>query len=158
MELRQELMPPQLDETKVARLAGLAAEIDGGQRDNTESQLAEFNREAKTNLTFLDFQGIYGGQDHDTWVRQILAGPNVRRLTDITQSELIEMARRVMGAKSPEHVTYFWLEMLALNTSDARISDLFFWPGEYFGDGDNSRELTAEQIIKTALKNRNSLS
>ena len=25
-------------------------------------------------------------------------------------------------------------------------SDLIFWPGEYFGDGDDSRELTAEEV------------
>jgi hypothetical protein len=153
MELRQELMPPQLDETRVVRLAAIAAEIDGGERDETASQLAEFNREAMTNLTFLDFQGIYGGQDHDTWVRKVLAGPYEYRLTDITRSELIEMAGRVMDAEIPEHAQYFWLKMLELNIPDARISDLFFWPGEYFGDGDNSRELTAEQIIKIALRN-----
>jgi hypothetical protein len=43
--------------------------------------------------------------------------------------------------------------MLALNIPDARISELFFWHGEYFGDGDNARELTPEQVIETALKN-----
>jgi hypothetical protein len=153
MELRLELMPPELDEMKVVRLAALASEIDGGRRDETENQLAEFNQEAMTDFTLFDFQGIYGGQDHETWVRQVLAGPYECRLTDITQSELIEMARRVMDADSPEHATCYWLKMLALNIPDARISDLFFWPGEYFGDGDNSRELSPEQIIETALKN-----
>ncbi|MCY1461663.1 hypothetical protein D9M71_793420 [compost metagenome] len=58
-----------------------------------------------------------------------------------------------MDADHPQNTTDFWLEMLALNIADARISDLFFWPGEYFGDGDNARELTPEQIIETALKN-----
>ncbi|MHC8355432.1 hypothetical protein ACYZTL_09385 [Pseudomonas sp. LB3P81] len=77
-------------------------------------------------------QGIYGGQDHDTWVRQILAAPYVRRLTDITQPELIEMTRRVMEDEGPEHATYFWLEMLALNIPDPLIFDLIFHPGEYF--------------------------
>jgi hypothetical protein len=115
--------------------------------------LAEFSREAMTHLTFLDFQGIYRTQDHDTWVRQILAGPYELCLKDIAQSELIEMAHRVMDADSPEHATDFWLEMLALNIPDARISELFFWHGEYFGDGDNARELTPEQVIETALKN-----
>ncbi|EJN30908.1 hypothetical protein PMI35_01731 [Pseudomonas sp. GM78] len=153
MTLRQELMPPDLCEAKVARLADLAAEIAGADQDRAWNLLAEFNREAMTHLTFLDFQGVFGAQDHDTWVRQILTAPYERRLRDISQSELIEIARRVMNADSPEHTTDFWLKMLALNIPDARISDLFFWPGEYFGDGDNAQELTPEQIIETALKN-----
>nr|WP_180203137.1 hypothetical protein [Pseudomonas sp. SbOxS1]NYU02765.1 hypothetical protein [Pseudomonas sp. SbOxS1] len=153
MALRQELMPPHLCETRVARLADLAAEIAGADQDRARNLLAEFNREAMTHLTFLDFQGLYGAQDHDTWVRQILAAPYERRLKGISQSELIEIARRVMNADSPEHATDFWLKMLVLNIPDVRVSDLFFWPGEYFGDGDNARELTPEQIIETALKN-----
>lgn len=153
MAIRQELMPPHLCETRVARLADLAAEIAGADQDRTSCQLAEFNREAMTHLTFLDFQGIYGTQDHDTWVRQILAGPYERRLKGISQSELIEMARGVMDADSREHATDFWLQMLALNIPDARISELFFWPGEFCGDADNARELTPEKIIETALKN-----
>jgi hypothetical protein len=115
MALRQELMPPHLCETRVARLADLAAEIDGADLDRTRNQLAEFNREAMTHLTFFDFQGIHGAQDHDTWVRQILTGPYERCLKD--------------------------------------LCGLFFWPGEYFGDGDDSGELTPKQVIQTALKN-----
>ncbi|WP_454866633.1 hypothetical protein [Pseudomonas umsongensis] len=153
MALRQELMPPHLCETKVARLANLAAQIDGANQDQTRDQLAQFNREAMTDLTSLDFPGIDEAQDHDTWVRQILMGPYERRLKDISQPEMIEMARRVMDADIPEHATCFWLQMLALNIPDARISDLFIWPGEYFSDGDDARELIPEQVIETALKN-----
>ena len=35
---------------------------------------------------------------------------------------------------------------------DPRISDLIHWPGEYFGDGDNSRELSPQDILDIALK------
>lgn len=152
MKLRPVLMPPILDESKVARLAELAAEIDCGRQDQTQDQLAEFNREALANLTFIDFQGIYGGQDHDTWVRQVLAIPYEQRLTDITKPELIEMVRRVMEADSPEHAISYWLHMLELNTQDSQISDLIFWPGEYFGDGDNTRELSPEQVVEITLR------
>jgi hypothetical protein len=73
MDLRSELMPPVLDPAKVARLAKLAAAIDGASPGQWEEQLAEFNTEAGTGLGFADFQGIYGGQDHETWVRGILS-------------------------------------------------------------------------------------
>ncbi len=151
MKLRPELMPPALDETKVARLAKHAAQIDGASPGQWEDELAAFNAEAGTRFAFSDFQGIYGGQDHDTWVRKVLTEPYRRRLPDITRSELVELARRLMEAEGSEHDIDFWLDMLALNIPDPRVSDLIFWPGEYLGDGDNSRELSAEQVVDIAL-------
>ena len=71
MELRPELMPPALDKAKVARLAELAARLDGatGQWDD---DLAEFNRLARTAIPFEKFQGVYEGVNHEDWVRRIL--------------------------------------------------------------------------------------
>lgn len=151
MDLRPELMPPVLDEAKVTRLAELAGSIDGANPGMWEDDLAEFNREAGTALAFIDFQGIYGGQSHDTWVRKLLAQSHQRRLPDVTRGELVELARRVIENAGEEHETYFWLKMLELNVPDPQVSDLIFWPGEYFRDGDNSRELMPEQVVDIAL-------
>jgi hypothetical protein len=143
-------MPPPLDEDRVARLAELAGRIDGARPGQWEEALAEFNAGARTTLAFRDFQGIYGGQDHATWVRMVLVEPYRRRLPDISRLELVELARRIMEADGEEHEIDFWLEMLALNIPDPQVSDLIFWPGEYFGDGDNARKLTPEQVIDIA--------
>jgi hypothetical protein len=67
MELRPELMPPALDEQLVARLAKLAAHLDG---DPDEELRAEFNRLAGTDIPMAEFQGIYGGEDHEDYVRR----------------------------------------------------------------------------------------
>ncbi len=72
MNLRPELMPPKLDEAKLSRLAGLASKIDGALPGLWEELLEEFNCEAGTSLEFADFQGIYGAEEHDTWVRRLL--------------------------------------------------------------------------------------
>src|SRR5262245_41507042 len=114
MDLRPELMPPALDAAKITRLAELAARIDGAHAGLWEADLAAFNAEVGTGFEFGDFQGIYGGQDHDTWVRKVLAVPHQRRLPDITRAELVELARRVMNAEGAEHEIQFWLNMLAL--------------------------------------------
>src|SRR5215469_10848208 len=150
LELRPELMPPTLDEERVARLAQLADHIDGALPGQWEKELAEFNAEAGTDLEFLDFQGIYGGQDHETWVRKVVAASHQRRLPDISHAELVELVRRVMEANGKEHEIDFWLGMLALNIPDPRVSDLIYWSGEYFGDGNNARELLPEQVIDIA--------
>ena len=151
MELRAELMPPILDETKVARLSELAALIDGAGPGQWEDELEEFNHLAGTNHGHADFQGIYGGMDHETWVRAVLAEPARKRVPDITRAELLELIRRVVTADGEEHETIFWLGLLETNVPDPRISDLIFWPGEYFGDGDNSRGQSPEQILDIAL-------
>ena len=151
MTLRPELQFPALDEARVERLARLAAQIDCSHPGQWEEDLAEFNAEAATNFSWEDFQGIYGGQEHSTWVRSVLAAPHARQLPDLTRAELVELARRVMTVEGAEHEIHFWLDMLALNIPDPRVSDLISWPGEYFGDGDNSRELTPEQVIDIAL-------
>jgi hypothetical protein len=150
MNLRRELMPPALDEAKVARLAKLAAVIDGANPGQWEDALAEFNREADTAFGFADFQGSAGGQDQATWARKILAIPFQKRLPDISRAELLEMICRVASAEGEEHEIDFWLGLLEIHIPAPRISDLIFWPGGYFGDGNNDRELTPEQVLDIA--------
>ncbi|MFJ2288313.1 hypothetical protein ACIOUF_18455 [Pseudomonas iridis] len=154
MKLRPDLMPPVLDEPLVARLTMLAAEIDCGHEEQAQSQVAVFNREAMTALEFIDFQGIYGGQSHDTWVRKVLATPYERRVADVTKQELVELARRVMEGDGAEHEVEFWLSMLAINIPNERISDLIFWPDEYFDEADYPQQLSPEQVIEIALKDK----
>ena len=153
MELREELMPPTLDPAKVARLSRLAAEIDGGRIKDCANKLAAFNAEAEVNLSFDMFQGIYGGQDHATWVRSILSKPWVRHIPDITSEELAELVERVSSASGTEAEINFWVALLEANLPGSRICNLIFWPGEYFGDGNNRRELTPQQIVEIALSN-----
>lgn len=154
MELRPALMPPVLDESRVARLTRFAEEIDCGHPEHTREQIVAFNQEAMTELEFSDFQGIYGGQDHDTWVRNVLAAPYARRVADVTKCELIELARRVMESDGAEHDMNFWLDMLAINIPNERVSDLIFWPGEYFNDVNYSKRLSPEQVVDIALNDR----
>ncbi|WP_145256461.1 hypothetical protein, partial [Pseudomonas sp. DE0157] len=112
MALRSELMPPKLDEKLVLKLTSLSEEIDCGERDLTEHMVLEFNQLASTSFDFLDFQGIYGGQDHDTWVRKVLYEPYIKPVPDVTTDELVEMMRRVMECDGAEHEVDFWLFML----------------------------------------------
>lgn len=151
MLLRAELMPPIFDETQVAHLASLASFIDGANPGQWEDELNEFNRIAGTSVDFSEFQGVHGGQSHETWVRSVLVRGRQLRVDDITRDELIELTRRVMKSDGTEHEISFWMRMLALNIPDPFISDLIFWPGEYFADGDNSRVHTPEQVVDIAL-------
>ncbi|WP_238349236.1 hypothetical protein [Pseudomonas putida] len=151
MHLRPELMPPTFDEPLLTRLTELAEILDGGDPNQTIEQLSEFNRLASTAIEFIEFQGIYGGQDHETWVHAVLSAPYVRRIPDITQDELVELTRRVMEVDGDEASCHFWLMQLKANLSP-RVLDLIYWPGEYFGHGDYDRDMTPEKIVEIAMR------
>lgn len=153
MELRSELRFPQLDEFKVKRLAELAARIDGARPGEWEDELAEFNQLAGTSLEFHEFQGISGGTEHETWVRNTLSIPYAQSNLSLLPPEMLEIISRLCSGAGEEHEQFFWLKVLETHL-DPRISDLIYWPGEYFGDGDNSRQLTPQDILEIALKRR----
>jgi hypothetical protein len=158
MELRSELMPPVLDKHLIARLIVLADELDGGYPEQTEIQLAAFNQLAGTQFEFLDFQGIQGRHDHETWVRKVLAKPYERRLGDVTKAELVELARRVMAAEGSEHALDFWLNMLVINIPSEQVSGLIFCPEVYLAGNDAFQKLTPELVIEIAMSDKDSVS
>jgi hypothetical protein len=152
MELRPELMPPTLDEAKVARLAELAEDMDssGEPLDVLRAMLDEFNREAGTELELNDFQGIYGWTDHESWVRQRLVTREARAVPDISYDELLELTTRVVRDDGAEHEIEFWFALLEKNLPDPRLFELIHQPHAYFG-GHTGRDLTPREILDTAL-------
>lgn len=154
MDLRRELMPPELDEQLVSKLCELSEDIDCGERDLTEHLVIEFNRLAATEFDFRDFQGIYGAQDHNTWVRKVLYEPYIQPVADVTKDELVEMARRGMECEGAEHDVDFWLLMLEVNIPNERVMDLIFHPGVYFGGAEFTRDLSPVEVVDLALSTR----
>jgi hypothetical protein len=149
MQLRPELMPPTLDQALVARLAQLAAGLDGAAPGQWEDDLAEFNRLAGTSLPFEEFQGIYGGESHEDYVRRVLYR---RRLTldpALSPEEMAEIVSRVRaGGKDHD----FYLELFVVNCRHPCGTDLIYWPDlvpEFQG-----REPTAQEIAGLALRGR----
>jgi hypothetical protein len=153
MALRPEFNFPALDEMKVNRLAELAAELDGAGPGQCDDELQEFNDVAGTQIPLSEFQGIYGGMDHDSWVRNVLCEPFVYATPRPTNDEALELIKRLTSAAGEEWEQFFWMRVLETHL-DPQISDLIHWPGEYFGDGDNSRELSPQDILETALKSK----
>src|SRR4051794_10222092 len=105
MDLRPELMPPVLDEQPVARLAELAARLDG---DPDEDKRAEFSRLAGADIPMAEFQGIYGGEDHEDYVRRVLYYRLVKPAPAVTPAELAEVVRRAMATEDDldQHQAY----------------------------------------------------
>ncbi|MGE3808444.1 MAG: hypothetical protein AB7K24_27590 [Gemmataceae bacterium] len=156
MELRPELMPPALDERLVARLAKLAAHLDG---DPDEDIRAEFNRLAGTDIPMAEFQGIYGGEDHEDYVRRVLCYQQIKPTLGVTQAELVEVVRRAMPTNEffDQHEAY--MAVFDANVPLNGASNLIFYPPDYdvgtntWGGGRPMGEYdpTPEQIVEWAV-------
>jgi len=70
-----------------------------------------------------------------------------------TDAEALELITRLVSAGGEEWEQFFWTRVLEHHL-DPRISDLIHWPGEYFGDGKNSRELSPQDILDTVRKSK----
>ena len=162
MNLRPELLPPKLDEKLVARLADLAAKIDGARPGESDDSLAEFNRLAQTTIPFEHFQGIYGGEDHADWVRRLINSQRIKATPDVTRDELIEIVRRAMPQNGyPDAEAY--MAIFDANVPRSGASNLIFYPPDYdsttntWGGGRMMGEYdpTPEQIVDWAFETDN---
>ena len=114
MQLRRELNPPALDAALVARLTDLAASLDGAAPGQWEDNLAEFNRLAGTAIPFEEFQGIYGAEDHEDYVRRLLFRRHLAPDPALTPEEMAEIVSRVMACAEGHE---FYLEQGDLQMS-----------------------------------------
>jgi hypothetical protein len=158
MKLRRELMPPVLNDAWVRGLAELASRLDGAYAGLWEEDLAEFNRIAGTDFPIEHFQGIYGAEEHETWVRRVLVRRSAQRVADVTPSELAEVVRRAMPQNGYADFEGY-MAVFDANVSLPGASNLIFYPADYdpatntWGGGRQMGEYdpTPEQIVERAL-------
>jgi hypothetical protein len=148
-------VPPSLDESLVQRLAALASEIDGCHESVANELVQEFNSLAGTEVTYNEFQGIYGGEEHEDYVRRVLIRQLATAVPTLGRDQLTEMLTRVTENPSDEAYLEFVFSTIEKTFGVAQVSDLVFWPEQYFADGDESREMTPVQMADAVLERYN---
>lgn len=143
---------PKLDKDLVQRLTTLAARLDGGDEVADASLLDEFNQLAGTDIPFSEFQGIYGAEEHIDYVRRVLTDRATEATPDLSREGLIEMFAKVIADPCDDAYLQYVFTTIKKTFGDAQVSDLVFWPSEYFGDGNNQRELTPELMADAVLE------
>lgn len=93
--------------------------------------------------------GAFGSIDPETFAQKCLVDWHALP-TDATEAEMLEMLELVCEAEGSEFQIEYWVECLRVNTGNDRLSDLIFWPDEYFGKP-TTKELSAEEILAVAL-------
>jgi hypothetical protein len=158
VELRPELMPPALDEVRLAHLAELASRLDGAHPGLWEEDLAEFNRLAGTALPIEQFQGISGGELHEDWVRRVFYQQHIKPAAGVTRAELAEVVRRAMPTSEYAEQHEAYMAVFDANVPRKGASNLIFYPPDYdpktntWGRGRPIAEYdpTPEQIVEWA--------
>ena len=148
-------VPPSLDESLVQRLADLASKIDGCHESVASELVEEFNSLAGTEIPYAAFQGIYGGEEHDCYVRRVLMRKLSTAVPTLDREQIAEMFKRVLEEPADDAYHEFVFSTIEKTFGDAEVSDLVYWPEQYFGDGDDSRDLTPEQMADAVLERYN---
>lgn len=153
--MRDSLIDPISDKAKLAATEKLVKDLyrlhEAGRPYATEiQQLAHFV-DKKSDEVQRHFRYAFGSVSPDTFACQLLVDWNaVPR--DLSKPEMLELLSRIFRpSRGEEFLTEYWLKCLRINTKNDRISDLIFWPGDYFRDGDDGRELTPEEVLEIAL-------
>ena len=114
-----------------------------------ETQLSELSTLVGSPVTQFEVDSAFGSVNPRSFAFDLLVR-SVAIPGEISRSEMLEMLQHLLQPKRGEVRDAFWLACLTRGTGDSRISDLIYWPGEYFKDGNNNRELSAEEILHLA--------
>lgn len=154
MKLRKELLPPELDENKVAQLAKVAERLDGcnSQLEDCTALLSQFNAAAGSTLQIEDFH-FSGATGADTFVRRVLT-PKPQKVNGISYDEMLELVARIYHADGTEYELGYWLEFLEVQLDNHKLSDLIYHPERYFEDDVERGEMTPKEIVDEAITNK----
>jgi hypothetical protein len=152
--MRPELLNPVRDKGRLDAAIAMAHELyalhESG-RDYSKA-LPKFSEIVGQPVSVADVHGAFGSVNAESFAEDLLADRSAIP-KDLSETEMLELVKRICSAEGTESQISYWLNCLEVNTGDERLSDLIFWPGEYFGDRNNSREPTPQEILRTAMAN-----
>jgi hypothetical protein len=121
MELRPELLPPQVNPQRIEELGceiDRIAELCG---DVAHEAVAMFNE--TTGHDYSEFRNYRAAESREEAALRA-ARPSYPRVPDVTRDELVEIVRRIQTCLPPDQDWY--LLVLKTNTSHPAVSDLIF--------------------------------
>lgn len=152
--MRAELRDP-VDQRKLQQLLPLTAAVfhlhESG-RGYLE-ELKRISRLLGRVVHQFEVLSAFGSSDADGFARRLAIDWHSFPM-DLSESELLELFDAVCEARGNQEVHDYWVRCLALNTGDARVSDLIFWPDRYFGAEYDGRELSPAEMLDVVLRKR----
>jgi hypothetical protein len=153
--MRPELMEPVQDQEKLRQLLPLAEEVfrlhEAGQ--SYAQQLKEISRLAGRIVGQHAVLAAFGTADHEYFARKLLIDWD-KLPTDLTRAEMLEVLEQLCAVTASPDIEEYWLKVLEVNTGDDQLTNLIYWPGIYFGDSYDGRELSPAKMLEVALARR----
>jgi hypothetical protein len=149
-------IPPRLRPTtpsagEVREYTELSAQIEDGLEcgESVSDLLARWNARAGSAYQPSDFN-YHGAISSETFVARMLLGTPAL-VPDLTYPELREVLRSMLDGELSEAVESYYLCWLGANLPGANVSDLIYWPNEWFKDESLLQvEFTPDQILAYA--------
>lgn len=151
MSLPERMKPTKVSSKKINVLADKAAfilsEIDKGAKEDDaalKDMIAEWNREVVRPYVFSDFRDFSSWTSAEQFTKMAF---NVEKFyADFTWGELLQTIDFACDASSTESEQDFAISLLEENFN-GNLSDLLFWPNEWFQNPDMLHvSLTTEEI------------
>jgi len=154
MPIPARLRPPPPSTEEVREYTELCRLIENGRYaddDELDDLLHRWNRRAGTTYVVENFQTYYGSMEIDEFVGRMLMGiPQL--VPDLTYAELRDVLEGQISVSLSEPEINYYLDWLDANLPGANISDLIYWPSEWFKDESLRRvEFTPDQILAYAM-------
>jgi hypothetical protein len=142
---------PDIDPKLVAALAGLASQLDGGARSSDQDLVDRFNALAGTTLTFADFQGIYGAEEHETFVERVLTERATAADPTLDRAGLIALISSVLADPTNDRQLAYAEAVVRKTFGVTDFTNAIFWPDAFFGHDDPTRDHPPEEIADAIL-------
>jgi len=152
--LRPILLKPPIDEIRLADVVAIVKIVYRRHERGLsyESELAQLNELTGKQLGYRDICGAFGSVNEETYAHDVLSD-TIAYPNDLSQAELLTLLELVMNAEGEDWQYQYWLDLVELNTGCANLSDLIFYPEEYFGPDAPDHDLSAEEILAEATSN-----
>lgn len=152
--MREELLNPSIDNKKFKLLLPVIQEIywlhESG--SNYDAQLKNVSRLAGRIVDVPMVLYAFGSCNAESFARRLLINwQNIP--SDLSKDEMLNLVEAIFNARGEPTNVEYWLKCLEVNTGDAKISDLIFWPDLYQGGKYIDKLLTPEEILNIALEN-----
>ena len=153
--MRPELLDPIGESQHHPEALHLAREIyrlyEAG--DPYDAELKHLGLIARRPIHAFEVDAAFGSTNSDDFARKMLV--NWHTLPDdLAEQEMLELVVCICEVHGDAFQLHYWMKCLEINTGDVKISDLIYWPGTYFADGNDAREMSPSEILKTALAAR----
>ncbi|PHM66170.1 hypothetical protein Xsto_01395 [Xenorhabdus stockiae] len=156
MTIPQRLKPYHPNKEEFTKMDALLLQIEDAIFDHndendpdTKHLIAQWNKIANREFEFHEFRDLHSYTDNVSFIYS--AFYQIKYIEDLSFDEAIRLVNAISESSESESDGYYLVNLLEKNFPDSNISDLIFWPDDWFQDEEFEDELTSAEILGYAM-------